>query len=222
MEFNLVLSCFGWLLFSCCLVSFIEHQVHAQLMHKKNPLSSRDKGFEKVFKSHAIVHHGHYSQIFTDEPVAPGEDKEIRLTVLKAPIKTLPFTILIAIFSWQCALFFVATVLVHHWIWNKIHLEMHKPEGKGFSNWAPYRFLARHHYLHHVHPNKNFNVVFPFADYILGTNVKASNSERLDMHKLGFLPLTPLQLKELQVKVLNSSIAQQPLPVPVAELAERR
>lgn len=208
MNFDFTVNLVWWILASCCLVSFIEHQVHQQLMHKQNFLSKRDEGFEHVFKSHAIVHHGHYSQTFSDEPVPPGEDKEIRLNVHKAPIKTLPFTILIALISWQWAIVFVVTVCVHHWVWNKIHLEMHKPEGKEFSTWSPYLFLARHHYLHHVHPNKNFNVVFPFADYILGTNVVATPSERLDMHRLGLLPMKTAEVFCLQRAVTKDQISK--------------
>jgi sterol desaturase/sphingolipid hydroxylase (fatty acid hydroxylase superfamily) len=76
---------------------------------------------------------------------------------------------------------------LHHWIWNKIHLEMHKPEHRSFSQWPVYKFLAQYHYLHHQHMDKNFNVVFPFADYILGTNVRANLKELRDMNKLGLL-----------------------------------
>lgn len=57
--------------------------------------------FQRTFEAHAIVHHKeHYSETFTDEPVAPGEDKEIRLTVQKAPVKALPFAAVIALISW--------------------------------------------------------------------------------------------------------------------------
>ena len=30
-----VLQAIGWVIFSCILMSFIEHQVHSRLMHKK-------------------------------------------------------------------------------------------------------------------------------------------------------------------------------------------
>jgi hypothetical protein len=180
-----ILQIVGWFIFSCILVSFIEHQVHSKLMHKKNFLSGHTNAFKRVFEAHAITHHGYYAKIFSDEPVAPGEDKEIRLTVHKAPIKTLPFTLLIALVSWQGAAVFVATVLFHHWAWNKIHLEMHKPEQRTFSNWPIYKFLARYHWLHHKYPDKNFNVVFPFADYILGTSVRANQAELDNMQKIG-------------------------------------
>ena len=58
-----------------------------------------------VFEAHALVHHKHYSKIFSDEPVPPGEDKEIRLTVRRAPIKAIPFAALIALISWPGRLF---------------------------------------------------------------------------------------------------------------------
>jgi len=63
---------------------------------------------------------------------------------------------------------------LHHWLWNKIHLEMHKPEQRIFSPWPIYKSLARDHWLHHRYRDKNFNVVFPFADYVLGTSARAN------------------------------------------------
>jgi hypothetical protein len=175
----------GWIIVSCILMSFIEHQVHRRLMHRPNALSRRTAAFKRVFEAHALVHHRHYAKIFTDEPVAPGEDKEIRLTLRKAPIKAIPFAAVIALVSWHGALIFVAVMWFHHWVWNNIHLEMHKPERKVFSSWPVYRFLARHHWLHHRYQDKNFNVVFPFADYVLRTHARASPLDRIGMRELG-------------------------------------
>ena len=181
-----VLNIAGWLVFCMILMSFIEHQVHARLMHRPNWLSRRYANFKKTFEMHAIFHHKHYTKIFHDEPVPKGEDQEIQLTVRKAPIKALPFAAVIALVSWQGALCFIAVVTFHHWAWNKIHLEMHKPEGKSFSKWPLYKFLARYHWLHHKYQDKNFNVVFPFADYILGTHARATETDRKNMQLLGY------------------------------------
>lgn len=199
-----ILQTGGWIIFSCILMSFIEHQVHSRLMHKKNFLSERTASFKKTFEAHAIFHHKHYTKIFHDEPVPKGEDKEIQLTVRKAPIKALPIALIIALVSWQGALIFLATVVFHHWTWNKIHLEMHKPEQKAFSKWPIYKFLARYHYLHHRYQDKNFNVVFPFADYVLGTCAKASQADKIAMYELGFGGMVP----EVE-------------PIPVVETRER-
>src|SRR5215470_2795613 len=175
----------GWVIFSSVLMSFVEHQVHSKLMHRSNFLSVRTASFKRMFQAHAIGHHKHYSKIFSDEPVAPGEDKDIRLTVRKAPIKALPFAALIALISLQGAAIFVAAMIFHHWAWNKIHLEMHKPEHRVFGTWPVYKFLARYHCLHHRYPDRNFNVVFPLADYVLGTSVRANESDLKYMKKWG-------------------------------------
>jgi sterol desaturase/sphingolipid hydroxylase (fatty acid hydroxylase superfamily) len=177
----------GWVIFSCIVMSFIEHTVHSRLMHRPNFLSERMASFKRTFEAHALVHHKHYLDIFSDEPVPPGEDKEIRLTVYKAPIKALPIALPLALVSWQGSLIFMATMTFHHWAWNKIHLEMHKPEQRSFSNWPIYRFLARYHYLHHRYQNKNFNVVFPFADYVLGTHAVPNAADLEFMQQMGIM-----------------------------------
>ncbi len=175
----LILEIGLWFIFSCILVSFIEHQVHRKLMHRKNFLSARIASFKRIFEAHAHVHHKHYSKIFSDDQSLRGEDKEIRLTVHKAPIKAHSICGASShLASWQGAAVFVAVMIFHHWAWNKIHLEMHKPEQKVFSTWPVYRFLARYHCLHHIHLDRNFNVVFPLADYVLGTSVRASEADR--------------------------------------------
>jgi len=87
--------------------------------------------------------------------------------------------------SWQGAATFVAVMMFHHWAWNKIHLEMHKPEQRVFSTWPVYKFLARYHCLHHRHQDRNFNVVFPLADYVLGTLAQATAGDREYMERWG-------------------------------------
>jgi len=180
-----ILEISSWLIFSCALTSFIEHQVHRRLMHRRNFLSARAASFKRMFESHALVHHKHYAEIFSDAPVPRWEDREIRLTVCKAPIKAMPFALIIALVSWYGAVVFVAVMIFHHWAWNKIHLEMHKPEQRIFSSFPVYRFLARHHCLHHRHMDKNFNVVFPLADYVLGTSVRANQADLKYMEQWG-------------------------------------
>jgi hypothetical protein len=176
-----------WLGLSALLTSFVEHQIHSNLMHRKNFLSKHAACFKRVFEAHAIVHHQHYSGIFCDGPAPQGADKEIHLTLHKAPLKAMPIATAIALVSLPGAVIFLAVVTFHHWVWNNIHLEMHKPTGRFFRTWPAYKFLARHHYLHHRYPNKNFNVVFPFADYVLRTSAHASKDDLAEMRQRGFL-----------------------------------
>src|SRR5262245_47257924 len=124
----LILQLGGWFIFSCILMSFIEHQIHRRLMHRENFLSARRASFKRVFEAHTLVHHKHYTRIFSDEPVARGEDREIRLTVRKAPLKAIPFAALIAFVSWQGAAVFVAVMVLHHLACEMINMEMLSPE----------------------------------------------------------------------------------------------
>lgn len=177
----------AWFVVLAVLMSFIEHQVHRRLMHRKHMLSGRLPALKKVFEHHAILHHGHYHQIFYDEPVPQGQDRHLRLSMKEGVLEALPISILMTIISWQGAMIFLMIVCLHHFIWNQIHLEMHKPEKRFFSHWSIYKFLARYHYLHHRYPNTNFNVVFPLADYVLGTHSRPSQSDLEEMSRLGFL-----------------------------------
>jgi sterol desaturase/sphingolipid hydroxylase (fatty acid hydroxylase superfamily) len=189
-----ILQIIGWFIASCILMSFIEHQVHSRLMHRKNFLSERTASFKRTFEAHANVHHKHYTKIFSDEPVARGADEEIRMNPFKGMLRAIPIALLLSVVSWQFAIIFVAVVGLHHAIWNMIHLEMHKPEQRYFSSWPVYKFLARHHCLHHLHQNKNFNVVFPFADYVLGTNVKPDERDLKALREFGLAPKPKLVL----------------------------
>ena len=71
----------AWFVVLAVLMSFIEHQVHRRLMHRKHRLSGRLPALKKVFEHHAILHHGHYHQIFHDEPVPHGQDRHLRLSM---------------------------------------------------------------------------------------------------------------------------------------------
>jgi hypothetical protein len=179
----------AWFVVLAVLMSFIEHQIHRSLMHRKNILSGRLPTFKKVFEHHAILHHRHYHKIFTDEPVPHGQDRHLRLSLKEGFLEALPISVLMTPISWQGAITFVIVVCLHHFIWNQIHMEMHKPEKRFFSHWSVYKFLARYHYLHHRYPHKNFNVVLPLADYVLGTYICASQSDLEEMDRLGFLQL---------------------------------
>jgi hypothetical protein len=175
----------AWFVTLTVLMSFIEHLVHRSLMHRQNFLAKKFAVFKKTFEHHTILHHGHYYKIFNDEPLPEGTDRGIRLSMQEGFWEALPISLLIGTVSLLGAVIFEFVVCGHHFLWNKIHLEMHKPEKRFFSDWSIYKFLARHHYLHHRYPDKNFNVVLPFADYILGTNVRPSNADLSEMRQLG-------------------------------------
>jgi hypothetical protein len=62
-----------------------------------------------------------------------------------------------------------ATIGAYYAAYEGFHYLMHKPSIRWIESSSPFRFLERHHRLHHVHMGRNFNVVLPLADLTLGT-----------------------------------------------------
>jgi hypothetical protein len=61
------------------------------------------------------------------------------------------------------------TLLAYYAAYEGFHYLMHRPAIAWIERSRPFRFIERHHRLHHVHMGKNYNVVFPLADFSLGT-----------------------------------------------------
>ena len=72
-------------------------------------------------------------------------------------------------------------------VWNTYHAYIHGSDAfslchlKGIpkehvpttGNWYSF-WIIENHKTHHMHPNGNFNFVFPGADYLFGTRIKTS------------------------------------------------
>ncbi|MDR3615302.1 MAG: sterol desaturase family protein [Candidatus Obscuribacterales bacterium] len=204
---NLFTECAVGFASSVVLMSLIEHQCHQTAMHKKHPLSKYIKVLEKVFKHHAVLHHSEYKAVFADVPLPKGEDRGIRLNFVEGFFEALPFSLLLALVSVPTAIIFEGVVACHHLIWNNIHLNMHRPVKRFFNEWPAYKYLTRHHYLHHVHPDKNFNVVFPLGDFVFGTVCKPTAAEIADMQRQGMYSGSPAQTEQSQgeVRVLEGA-----------------
>ena len=65
---------------------------------------------------------------------------------------------------------------------------MHQPKQRFFANWAAYKFVARHHFLHHKYPDKNFNVAFPVGDFLCGTIAHPTEADWEAMRAEGIAP----------------------------------
>ena len=184
-----ILQVVVWFPVLIVLMTLVEHQVHKRLMHKKprflflRRLAVRNK----IFMRHAVEHHGHYRQAFHDDAVPYGEDRGIRLNLWEGIVESLPVCLVLVWFSTTAALLLPLVVCLHHFIWNQIHMEMHKPEKRFFANWGLYKFMARHHYLHHRYPDKNFNVVFPIGDFVFGTVAKPTDADWESMRAEGLV-----------------------------------
>lgn len=209
---------FSWFAGSMVIMSFLEHQIHRGLMHRKNFFSKRLPSFEKIFREHAVLHHGLYYKAFDHEPDDYGRDLNLHLSVKKGFLRTLPLSLCISLVSIPGAIAFLLVVYLHHLTWNLVHEEMHKPSKSFFANWPLYKFLARHHYLHHKYPGKNFNVVLPFADYVLNTHAQATDADYRTMSELGILgrKLSPAEAATADETQPLSTASELPNPVELA------
>lgn len=173
------MSLVSWFVALIVLMSVIEHQVHSRLMHKKprHSLWRNVAARQRIFTSHAVEHHRQYRASFHDDPVPPGEDRGIRLNMLEGLLKSLPGSLVLIWFSTTGAIMFPMVVCLHHFLWNQFYLEMHKPAGRPFAKWGAFTCVARHHFLHHRYPDKNFNVAMPVGDWIFGTAARPTAAD---------------------------------------------
>ena len=192
---NIVLGGVGAVL----LMSFIEVILHGYFMHQRIlprfvyrmiPL------LEKHVHEHRELHHDQYYKQFDSEPDLYGRDLNLvinPLTVLFGAVVFLPFYLFIALHtSIVPYIAFVIVMLLHMVAWGMIHTEMHKPRHPWWSKTSIFKFLARHHYLHHFHTRRheprNFNVVLPFWDFVLRTASTGHPEAEPELKRLGYLP----------------------------------
>jgi sterol desaturase/sphingolipid hydroxylase (fatty acid hydroxylase superfamily) len=77
----------------------------------------------------------------------------------------------------------VGVLTLHHLIWNLIHEEMHIPKRWWIRNFPGFRYLERYHWLHHKYSGKNYNIVLPFFDWIMGTYIGPTSKDQEQMRK---------------------------------------
>jgi len=161
----------SYIVLSVLLMSFIEWSIHKYVMHKELwPLS-------KEYRNHTLQHHGRFYQTFNYEEDEVGRQFGLKLSILWNLIAASPILIIMYLICPLFCYIFIGVVIFHHLTWNVIHDEMHN-ETYGFIKYMPgYKFLEWHHYLHHRHVNKNFNIVFPIFDYVMGTVAKPTDKD---------------------------------------------
>jgi fatty acid hydroxylase family protein len=151
---------------SIVLNSFVEWGAHKFVMHRLNPIIPY--GYLHTTSHHAKF--GHDSTYETDDPVLKGHIlftwKEylifpIFCLALYAPVEFLigrPILggVLLAVFMGLEA-------------FNRLHWFFHSPGGTWFERTWVFQFLKNHHRIHHEKMDTNLNVVFPLADWVMGT-----------------------------------------------------
>lgn len=162
--------------------SFPEWIVHRYVMHKVF------LKFEYPFISHAVIHHGKFKADVTYELQnhSPEKQREDQVTIPMAwwngptliAIASLPFIFMgIGSMSWFIVLCISLGIASYYGVYEYIHWCMHKPKNRWFEQTRLYRWINGHHKRHHEKMHRNFNVVLPLADLLLGTLYRAPKKE---------------------------------------------
>jgi hypothetical protein len=156
--------------------SFFEWAFHRYWLHR--PWQPKN-----VFTAHTLIHH----QLCKFEDTFHVHDEE-QHEALHFQWWGGPFLILINVTPWVLLGWWLSTTgldlpyvpyLValgvtfglYYLGYEGFHYLMHKPSIAWLEGSKPFLFLKKHHRIHHVHMDKNLNVLLPLADLVLGSLV---------------------------------------------------
>ena len=152
--------------------SFFEWAFHRFVMHK--PL----RFFSYPFNTHAMVHHQIFRADHTYHVQKKEDEVEIPMAWWNGPAliaaTSPPFIIVAAFTSWWLLLGAIVAATAYYCTYEYLHWCMHKPKKRVVERSGIFFRLNGHHLLHHRYMHKNFNVVCPLADLLLGTLILRS------------------------------------------------
>jgi hypothetical protein len=155
--------------------SFFEWYWHKYWMHQ--PRFPRE-----AFRGHTIVHHGLYKgdeSFYLDEGDHP---EHILLKPYALPgIVAVHLPLIWAIDKFlvsHTAIGAIIAIISYFVIYEYMHWNMHVPRGHFVERFRWFQFLRTHHKLHHRYYQKNFCVLFPLADWMLGSLVTEASLEK--------------------------------------------
>ncbi len=155
--------------------SVFEWTLHKYVMHR--PLGR----FRYPFETHALTHHKLFGSDFSYHLQPSVKRQKIRMAFWNGPVLSIvgmvPFVaaaIIVDICAGRSEMYAVLAVGVvisigYYLVYEYLHWCMHLPRDRRVERSRIFRMLNGHHVLHHRHKGTNFNVVFPFADAVLGT-----------------------------------------------------
>jgi len=137
----------------------------------------------QMFTAHTLVHHQLCKHEDTFHVTEEEQEEALTFQWWAAPIligmNMIPWAILAwtqvgSGLPWFAVMWTVGVVvLFYYFAYEGFHYLMHKPSIPWIERQGFFKFIKNHHRLHHVYMGKNFNVVCPLADMLLGTLVLA-------------------------------------------------
>ncbi len=152
--------------------SFFEWALHRYILHSP-------KFLKYPFRAHQIEHHGIFradgTYVLSGDLHEKGDEKHLTfawwhgcfLVALHAPLLATAWLLL----GPASAIGVFLAMLGYYALYESLHYVMHVPRGRWIERSRLFRAIDTHHRLHHVYYQKNLNVVFPIADWVLRTRV---------------------------------------------------
>lgn len=165
---------FFWMSMGFCVgvvcASFFEWTLHRYFMHR--PFFT----FRYPYERHALVHHRIFKADHTYHLINESDKKTIPMAWWNGPVLIavgqLPFLAIALWFhKWGWGIMCGAAIAstCYYAAYEYIHWCMHLPKKRHLERSGIFFRLNGHHLLHHRYMSKNYNVVFPLADFFLMT-----------------------------------------------------
>jgi len=148
--------------------SIFEWTLHRYFMHRPT------FNFRYPFERHALIHHHIFKADHTYHLIHEHDKKTIPMAWWNGPVLValglLPFLIFAALsHKWGTLCGAAIASSAYYTAYEYMHWCMHLPKRRHVERSGIFFRLNGHHLLHHRYMHKNFNVVFPLADLMLGT-----------------------------------------------------
>ena len=154
--------------------SFFEWTLHRYVMHR--PVWR----FVYPFRAHAQVHHQTFRADNSYHLQQPADNSTVPMAWWNAPLLLVLHAPVALFAGWlvgrpvAIAIGALSALAAYYATYEYIHWCMHIPRRRTIERSGLFFRLNGHHLLHHRYMGKNFNVVFPLADAVLGTLVLRS------------------------------------------------
>ena len=145
--------------------SFFEWALHRYFMHTLI--------WEYPFRAHALTHHGLFRADYSYYLQRKEDEKKVTFAWWNAPglyLINLPVILLAThFFGWPAFIGGSLSLAAYYGLYEYLHWCMHVPQDRRLERVWSFRWLNAHHHVHHLYALKNLNVVFPLADWVMGT-----------------------------------------------------
>ena len=150
------------------LASFFEWTLHRYFMHRPT------LNWRYPFERHTLIHHHIFRADHTYHLINDKDKHTIPMAWWNGPVLVAccaaPLIIAGIIFNkWGMLCGAVTACTLYFTAYEYMHWCMHLPKKRHVERSGIFFRLNGHHLLHHRYMHKNFNVVLPLADLLLGT-----------------------------------------------------